>query len=109
MPDIQDHVAAAIARCESKPLPFVELDPDNRDIPRSAWSVTETGDYEADVTRGLVYAEALIQHSKRFGSFLGRGALEAVLQEVVLRGKVGPIEQGFLGRIAMAAIVASQN
>ncbi|WP_213030848.1 hypothetical protein, partial [Acinetobacter baumannii] len=69
-----------------------------------ARAVTETGDNEADVTRGLGYEEAPIQHSKRFGSFLGRGALEAVLQEVVLRGKVGPIEQGFLGRIAMAAI-----
>jgi hypothetical protein len=99
---------AAVARCESK-LPFVELDPDNPDCPLSAWTVTESGDCDADMATGVVYAEALIQRSKQLGSLTGRMALEAVLQEIVRKGKVGPIEMGFLGRVAMAAIVASQN
>jgi hypothetical protein len=96
------------ARCASI-LPFVELDPDNPDCPRSAWSVHETGDVEADIAAGVVYAEALLQRLKPLGSTVGRGALECVLQEMVRKGKVGPIEVGFLGRIAMAAVVASHN
>jgi hypothetical protein len=100
---------AAVDRCNGQVLPFVELDPDNPDMPGSAWTVSETGDRDADIATGLVYAEALIQRSKGQGTLLGRLALEAVLQEIVRKNRLGPIEQGFLGRIAMAAIVASQN
>jgi hypothetical protein len=99
---------AATARCQTT-LPFVDLDPDNPDCPRSTWTVKETGSYYADLATGVVYAEALIDRSKQLGSLMGRMALEAVLQEIVRKGYYGPIEQGFLGRFAMSAIVATHN
>jgi hypothetical protein len=110
--DDQLHAAVeiAVARCNSTThLPFVELDPDNAEFPRSAWTVTETGDFAADVVTGLAYADLLIRRAKMCSSPLGRLMIEAVLQDLVRKGKVGPIEQGFLGRVVMAAIVASQN
>lgn len=99
---------AATARCQTT-LPFVELDPDNPDCPRSVWTVKETGSYYADLATGIVYAEALVDRSKQLGTLTGRMALEAVLQAIVQKGYFGPIEQGFLGRFAMSAIVATQN
>jgi hypothetical protein len=98
----------AEAECASR-LPFVEIDPENPDCPLSVWTVTESGNHDADMATGVVYADVLARRCKQLGSLMGRVVLEGVLQEIVRKGKVGPIEQGFLGRVAMAAIVASQN
>jgi hypothetical protein len=99
---------AAVNRCEAK-FPFVELDPDNADCPLSAWSVRETGDVGADIVTGVEYAETLLRRSKDSGPLMVRMALQAVLEDMVKKGAVGPIEHGFLFRIAMAAAVGSQN
>ena len=100
---------AASQRCDGKPLQFVEVDPGNPDCLLSVWKVLETGDSITDIGTGLVYAEGLIQRAKQFDAEMGRFMLESVLHEIVRKGRVGPIEQGFIGRLAMAAITASLN
>jgi len=99
---------AAEAQCESR-LPFVEIDPENPDMPLSVWSVTESGDHDADGARGIVYADVLIRRSKLLGSLMGRSALMAVLTEIVEKGNAGPIERGFLFRIIAVAMAGTQN
>ncbi len=94
---------AAEAQCAVR-LPFVEIDPENPDIPLSVWSVTESGDFFADSSRGIVYADALIRRSKQFDPLIGRGAIEAVLTEIIEKGHAGPIERGFVFRIAVVAM-----
>lgn len=102
-------VGAAVDQCNASPLPFVELDPGNPDCPRSAWTVKETGDQDTDLMTGFVYAQALIECSKRIPRPVGIMAIEAVVSEIVKKGHLGPIERGFIGRLAMAVMAASQN
>jgi hypothetical protein len=99
---------AAEAQCESR-LPFVELDPENPDMPLAVWSVTESGDHDADSATGIVYADALLRRSKQHDPLIGREALMAVLTAIVDKGRAGPIERGFLYRIAVVAMAGSQN
>lgn len=114
--DLQFHAAvdAAVTRCKAKPMPFLVPDPDDPQLVLSMWSVTETGDFQADEIMGLAYAEDLIQRAKELSRqyenpVVGRVVIEAVLHEIVRKGKVGPIEQGFLARFVMAVIAASFN
>ena len=89
-------------------------DPDNPHLTLSLWAVTESGDYCLDWVTGIAYAEDLIQRSKQLSKQLGATAvgsvvIAGVLQDIVRKGKVGPIEQGFFGRIARAVSAASFN
>jgi hypothetical protein len=106
--------AVSVTRCQSNPLPFIVPDPDNPHLVLSMWTVTESGDYCSDFVTGITFAEDLLQRSKQlskqFGTAaVGRLLIAAVLQEIVRKGKVGPIERSFLERIAMAASAASFN
>jgi hypothetical protein len=108
-----DDLAAAceLARqkcCKSPGLPFVATDCETGEV-ISPWSVTATGNFVTDLGTGLVYAEALIQRSKQFPFGCRHQCVEAVLAEIVRKGVLGAIEQGFIGRFSMAAAAASLN
>jgi hypothetical protein len=105
--DIDAACEAACDRCNTGPLPFVIWDPDNVDRIISAWEVVETGNLHTDMATGLVYASALMARAKE--TPLPHQVIELVLSAIVRKGHFGGIEQGFIGRIAMAAAAASLN
>jgi hypothetical protein len=107
-------VDVAVKECERRPLPFVVPDPEDPNRCLSLWTVTETGDDVADRILGIAYAEDLVQRSKIFARQTGvpsiaQVVLQDVLGEMIRKGKVGPIEEGFIWRIAKAPMVGTFN
>jgi hypothetical protein len=105
-------VNAAVIRCQAKPLPFVVPDPEDPNRCLSLWTVTETGDDLADRIMGLTFAEELMQRAKEFSKQAGvpsiaQVVLQDILAEMISKGRVGPVEQGFIWRIARAAMAGS--
>lgn len=99
-----------LARCTNGPLPFVKFDPNNLEVIISAWDVTESGDQEKDLTLGLFYAELLVRLSKTArGNFDPFQLIGEVLVAIANKGNPGPVEHGFLSRIAMFAHAGSLN
>jgi hypothetical protein len=110
----EDAVASAVNRCTATPLAFILPDPENPNLVLSMWTVKESGNFWADQVLGLTYAEDLIRRSQEYAKHTGvqvagRLVLEGVMGEIVRKGTVGPIELGFLSRIAMAAMVGALN
>ncbi len=70
------------------------------------WSVSETGDMQTDVARGELMAE----EAMRYASQNCCPALIAMALLHLARGsRTGPVECGFMARIACAASVGSLN
>jgi hypothetical protein len=92
------------------PLPFVRVDADNPDEIASFWEVADSGDEWDDLSRGLFYAELLVHRAKTVrGNFDPFRMIHEVTLAIARKGNPGPIERGFLARIAMLAQVASLN
>jgi hypothetical protein len=107
-------VNAAVRCCQARPLPFVVPDPDDRNRCLSLWTVTETGSDLADRIMGLTFAEDLLQRAKELSKRTGvpsiaQAVLQDVLSEMIRKSHVGPIEEGFIWRIAKAAMAGSLN
>jgi hypothetical protein len=80
---------------------MVTWDPAQEGIPPGLfWSVQETGDLAADVQRGEQFAIDALAYSRKFNLpiLLGRA-----LESMILQGRVGPVECGFIGKLAETA------
>ena len=98
------------AQCANGPLPFVKFDPNNPEAIVSFWDVTGSGDRAKDLTLGLFYAELLVDRSKTVrGNFDPFQMIGEVLIAIAKKSDPGPIEVGFLSRIAMFAHAGSLN
>ena len=84
-------------------LPFVApLPPAERTEARSwnFWQAPATGNDVADYAAGRRYAEILLYHLRNEANF---GLLGWAVRDMMRQGSFGPVEIGFLGRIARAA------
>lgn len=89
-------------------LPFVRFNASGEI--ESAWDVAESCDEIDDLARGVCYAQLLVHRAKTTRcNFDPYQVIEQVLLGIVARGNTGPIERGFLARIAMLALAASLN
>lgn len=106
-PTLWDELCAQTAK---GPLPFVRFDPDDPGVVLCAWDVTESGNYAKDLTYGVFCAEWLVHCTKNVrlncDPFL---VISEVLVAISQKGNPGPIEVGFLSRIAMLAHAAALN
>ena len=92
------------------PLPFVRMDANNPEAITSFWEVADSGDDFDDLARGCFYAELLVHRAKTVrGNFDPFQMIWAVMIAVAEKRDLGMIERGFLGRIAMLALIASLN
>lgn len=92
------------------PLPFVRIDPDDPGLIVSFWEVTDSGDEWDDLSLGLFYADLLVHRAKTSrGNFDPFQMIQEVMLAIARKGNPGAIERGFLGRIAMLALIASLN
>jgi hypothetical protein len=95
-------------------LPFVTTSPDNPEVISSLWDVVDSGNESDDLARGCFYAELLVHRAKNWRDHGGLSIdpfqiISAVLEAIAMKGNVGAIERGFLGRIAILALAASLN
>ena len=102
-------IERAIRECNPGPLPFWSFDPDDPDRVLSAWIVSERVDDETDFAVGVVYATELLKRAKLFDRQSGMNALRTTLDAMVRSGELGRFKNGFLARIAQAAILSSLN
>jgi hypothetical protein len=76
--------------------------------------VVDSGNESDDLARGCFYAELLVHRAKNWRDHGGLSIdpfqiISAVLEAIAMKGNVGAIERGFLGRIAILALAASLN
>jgi hypothetical protein len=95
-------------------LPFVTTSPDNPQVITSLWDVVDSGNESDDLARGCFYVELLVHRAKNWRDHGNLSIdpfqiISAVLEAIAMKGNVGAIERGFLGRIAILALAASLN
>lgn len=87
------------------PVAFVTISDDGSTV-LSFWSIEETGDNEIDKQRGINFGEMALKISRdpQMQVFVAM-----VLGEMVERGRMGPIEAGFIIKISRSALAGALN
>ncbi len=86
---------------------FVDLENlDARGIDANFWRVDESRDHDADIMRGEILADQALAYCRLHSN---PTLIGFTLRSIVFNGRMGPLECGFIGRIATAAAVGSHN
>lgn len=109
--DATEHIAEPDAQGPAPP-PFVALGVQGatgelvNGLPVDLWHVESSGDWEIDFACGWACGDEALRFSRNPGL---REFPFNVLREIVAKGRLGDLENGFIYRIASAAFVGAHN